>query len=147
MRASECLASYENSVCYNLRMGSGQGKSRRGQTVKPQLEDQAVRLPDLVSEARPGTKAQTITRTTLTERNWVDFLSSGGLEQVRVYQYYLGGNVKRKYSVDEHERVVGELFRDAVEVGAITLPSKYDREDFEFRSEEHTSELQSLRHL
>ena len=46
--------------------------------------------------------------------------------------YYLGKNPPLP-PVEDQEKVIKELFADMVGVGALTLPSPYKAEDFEFK--------------
>src|ERR1039458_10376774 len=92
-------------------MGSGKGKSRRVQTSLP-------------------AGAQVSEHMTFTEGKWNEFIDANDLMGVMMHDYYLGSTTK--CSKDEaYRRLVTEFFRDAVAVGAITLPSPYTVEDFE----------------
>src|ERR1022692_21084 len=91
-------------------MGSGKGKSRR-------------------AKASAGTADHVAYNTS----KWRKFTNSEGLWGMRVYDYYLGEGNDRYPTKEEHEKVMGELFRDAVDVGAFTLPSPYKAEDFVFQ--------------
>ena len=93
-------------------MGSGKGKTRR-------VGAAATRADLVVFE----------------QSLWQDFVSDSGLGDTPLAQYYLGRNVRR-YKGSEFERVLNELFADAVAVGAITLPPSYRAEYFIFAVEE-----------
>ena len=63
----------------------------------------------------------------------------GDLRDVSIYQYYLGktveivaGLVITKFTDKEYEKAVADLFADAVQVGALSLPEPYKAEDFRF---------------
>src|ERR1039457_6647606 len=88
-------------------MGSGKGRARRAQAKKSL---------DVVFNAT----------------KWYDFVQDGEVEQVRVDEYYLGGEDDGLDEAD-YERIYSELFADAVVVGAVSLPAGYAPDDFEFR--------------
>src|ERR1017187_8346567 len=92
-------------------MGSGKGKTRRAQAVarptKPKVKA-AVHHPE----------------------KWEEFIRAAGLEDVKVYDYYLGQRSSHSNSNLERSRVATELFEDAVAVGAIVLPKPYVIGDF-----------------
>jgi hypothetical protein len=114
---------YCKTQCYTMGMGAGKGKARRARMMP--------------SEAPSKNKA-----ITYKQGRWFEFLESNKLKKVGLYKYYLGegaimdrGGVARAgkgWNDDDHEKVVTELFADAVEVGMITLPEDYEVEDFEF---------------
>ena len=92
-------------------MGSGKGQSRRVQSA-------------VSSSAFPSVRCDS--------SQWAKFVRSIDLREMSLRDYYgivlppgflMGGAL---------DRVLQELFRDAVAVGAIALPSFYHAEDFEF---------------
>jgi hypothetical protein len=92
-------------------VGSGRGKSRRAQ---------AVAVPS--SQATSGA--------TWDVNEWRKFVIDRGINQVSLYEYYLGREHDINCDDSEYSKVAQELFCDAVEVGAITLPANYDADDF-----------------
>src|ERR1022692_4702623 len=103
-------------------MGSGKGAVRRSQTVKlrPNAHagenDPAWKFPGVVGY-EPD--------------KWTEFVSGGVLGPVRVDKYYLG-RIPRPKKNGDYEKIIAELFADAISVGAVVLPSPYVAEDFEF---------------
>ena len=93
-------------------MGSGKGQTRRARTSTPAPQP----LP-VAGELK---------------QKWAEFISDSELQMVSLYQYYLRKSSRKILYVD-YERVVSELFQDAVAVGAIVLPSAHSVEDFEFK--------------
>src|ERR1035437_2603264 len=94
-------------------MGAGKGKTRRVQT-------------QIVAAEKP-----TLTATWLQEK-WKDFVCAGGLENVKIHQYYLGSD---DVSTDkDYLRMVNELFEDSLLAGAIILPSGYGTNSFTFET-------------
>ena len=61
---------------------------------------------------------------------WDEFVRSNGLEEVKVYHYYLG-STPDEITEEVYEKLLSNLFADAAAVGALTLPSPYRPEDFE----------------
>ncbi len=107
-----------NLFCYNNHMGSGQGKSRRGQVVSPRLEAQAsTRTPVPAAQRRNHLAV-------FQEQKWAEFLKKSDLEGTTIIKYYLGSVPKTLVEAD-YEKMITELFADAVTVGAILLPVQY----------------------
>ena len=110
-------------MCYDGDMGSGRGKTRRAKTgIFPS------------STTKSGFPTATYEPAKLEE-----FLRRSAVADVNTYEYYLGPerayapvNERQRPDVD-HEKVLAEVFADAVEVGAIVLPDSYATEDFSFR--------------
>jgi hypothetical protein len=96
-------------------MGSGKGKSRR------------------TSGLKPAVKAQ---RTPFNEITWNDFVEDGGLKNFNLYKYYDVvdelGEPRQQPTGADYEKVIWELFADAVAVGAIILPDTLAASDFIF---------------
>ena len=70
---------------------------------------------------------------TIDTKKWeVDFVRKQKLRKVNVFEYYLGG-VPQGVTSRDCEYVVTDLFRDAVAVGALTLPAPFIPEDFTFQ--------------
>ena len=97
-------------------MGSGKGKNRRAQapsaTSNPETTEHVAYDAD----------------------KWREFTNSEGLWGMRVYDYYLGEGNDRYPTKKEYEKVMSELFQDAVDVGAFSLPSPYKAKDFVFQA-------------
>ena len=119
-------------------MGSGKGKSRRGRAVRPQMNTQTVAAPGTLT-ARDEVRWLRIMRASKLEVGfdmdvWRRFIAANGLSKVNVYKYYqVSVNSALPLRLADYERVLTELFADAVTVGAIVLPGAYKPEDFEFR--------------
>jgi hypothetical protein len=96
-------------------MGSGKGKTRRAQSTEPKSHPQAA---------------------TCDKDKWYEFINSSQLKNVQVYEYYFKNSEEPDFldTDADREKVIKELFADFVAVGAITLPSKYDVADFEFKT-------------
>ena len=103
-------------------MGSGQGRTRRSRAATARLNAPAASSPSDVP-----TRGAVFNR-----QKWQVFLRESDLEGMSLHKYYLG---KKDSHVPDYqlEKVVTELFADAVEVGAIILPSPYKPADFEFK--------------
>src|ERR1039458_1220389 len=95
-------------------MGSGQGKQRRTRAVASRKS------------------AGSLKAVKYDHAKWEEFVICNGLKSVRVYEYYIGRGISHHDSDAERNKVVNELFADAVEVGAIFLPSSTKVEDFQF---------------
>src|ERR1035437_2239014 len=91
-------------------MGSGRGKTRRAQVV---------------GGARP---------TLPSLQKWRTFVDQGRLKNIALGDYYLGAE-PATVGAPEFEVIVRELCRDAVSVGAITLPPSMQIEDLAFKIE------------
>src|ERR1035437_7383849 len=104
-------------------MGSGKGKSRRARAAHSDQVSAPAATPAVL----------------YSPEKWKEFAENGELERVRILRYYLGQIPQRntKISLEElnelYEKAATELFTDAVAVGAITLPSPYSVDDFEFK--------------
>ena len=124
-------------------VGSGKGKARRARTVVPVSPRLAAGSKDRKSKARKseagakssksadGAKKQELDVGFYRGR-WDRFVTDSGMQNKSLYGYYLG------YCPDypdeaENEKVLAELFADAVDLGAITLPSPYKLEDFQLK--------------
>ena len=114
-------------------MGSGSGKARRALGSQPKLKlkaQQVMRAP--VPDA---------SGIAVDEGKWDGFVASAGLSDLGMYSYYLGDESVALLVPGSSEElldgmvveVVGELFADAVSVGAIVLPYPYNAADVEFR--------------
>ena len=102
-------------------MGSGKGKARRVQAVasaKGAAEDVAY-----------------------DEAKWIEFVENSAASDVLAFQYYLGLDENDGKSAGEYEKAVGELFADAVTVGAIKLPPAYIVTDFSFAIDSSVSKI------
>ena len=66
---------------------------------------------------------------------WTEFVRSQELEETTLPCYYLGSRRKKVHGDTERSKIVQELFQDAVEVGAISLPTTYAANDFELITE------------
>ena len=108
-------------------MGAGQGRSRRVQT----------------SPASTAVKKQL--PVTFDGKKWAAFVTKNGLSNVSVTKYYLKVP-PRSPGVPEREKVMLELFADAVQLGAITIPSSYIWKDFEFKRVNNLKVEAVLRH-
>src|ERR1035437_4061705 len=86
-------------------MGAGKGKTRRGQ---------AVAATGIVVY-QPG--------------NWRQFVKDSELSTVKLHQYYLG-ETPQQLSDADYEKLTGELFADAVNIGAINLHGTHTTTDF-----------------
>ena len=68
---------------------------------------------------------------------WNDFVNGAGLERVRMDRYYLGkalpGNLTKRTQLG-CEKLLTNLFADAILAGAVVLPGPYSYEDFVFRT-------------
>src|ERR1039458_2453749 len=89
-------------------MGSGKGRSRRTQVV--------------------GAAAKQVT---FEIAKWDGLLEDMGVSNVNLHQYYLGGAPQHMTNAG-YEKLIAELFSDAVLAGAIILPSGRNVDDFEF---------------
>ena len=66
-------------------------------------------------------------------RKWEEFVADNSLADVLLCDYYLGGSLpagQRGWA--SHEKLLAELFKDAMAVGAVVLPSPYMADDFGF---------------
>src|ERR1035437_6498353 len=102
-----------NISCYNYRMGSGKGKTRRVQAT---------------------TSGTAVEEVVLVEKKWASFLEDNHIGRIKVYKYYFD-NIPQQPVASDYEGAITELFADAVSVGAITLPSPYNVESFQFKIE------------
>ena len=99
-------------------MGAGQGKMRR--VLRPGLESGA--------QAKAA-----VNRASFDRAKWEKFVAESGLERVRISDYPLGRDAEvTVLLITPHQKMVTELFQDAVAVGALTLPDAYGAEDFQF---------------
>ena len=71
----------------------------------------------------------TRTNTSLEKTKWAKFVKKGKLQNMNVYHYYLG-RTPGQVSEAEREKILDELFKDAVAVGALLLPRDYEAKDF-----------------
>ena len=101
-------------------MGTGRGKTRRASGLQPQLKTQG----NIYTDGPPTVIFQ--------REKWLEFLRSTGVQSVKLQQYYLGRTAKDLQSAD-YEKIVTELFADAVASGALTLPAPHKAEDFKFQ--------------
>src|ERR1017187_6209721 len=101
-------------------MGSGRGKNRRAAALIVTRQDQVLFGQGLLKNPVVYDPAA-----------WQDFVRESELGSVPIAEYYLGRNAQH-YTGPEHEKVMDELFADAVAVGAITLPPSYKAQSFTF---------------
>ena len=101
-------------------MGSGKGRIRRAQVAVAVSSTQETTLSSGVSYSM---------------RAWQKFVYENELGKMKLYRYYLGGTPK-DCGVAEHEKVITELFKDMVAVGAINLPEPHQASEFVFRMAE-----------
>src|ERR1035437_10351366 len=73
-------------------------------------------------------------QSTLDKEKWKEFISGSGIEEVRLYQYYLG-KIPQSLTAEEYETILTGLLADLVEVGALTLPGTTSVDDFGFAVE------------
>src|ERR1022692_3423647 len=109
-------------------MGSGKGKSRRAHSSSDPIT--VVPIPDI--DAAPVVA-------TYERQHWEDFLQNSGLGNIRMLPYYFKDapttvtakvfNHPVSLTDSEYEKAYTELFRDAVEVQAISFSGPYDVED------------------
>jgi hypothetical protein len=92
-------------------MGSGKGKTRRVQAT---------------------TAGAAVKEVVLVEKKWTSFLEDNHIGRIKVYKYYFD-NIPQQPAASDYEAAITELFADAVAVGAITLPSPYSTESFQFK--------------
>src|ERR1039458_6255214 len=98
-------------------MGSGKGRAKRAQGIPASKALPRGPQPLIVS---PG------------QQKWHDFVANSELEDVNIHEYYLGHTYPSP--TDEgYEKMVTELFADAVEVGAVVIPDELRAEDFTFK--------------
>ena len=98
-------------------MGSGKGQSRRVQT-----RAWASPTPEVVFSLP----------------EWEQFVKGSEVNNMKLQQYYLG-RVAKIMRNEDHQMIITELFRDAVAMDVISLPSSYSSEDFEFIMEDMKS--------
>jgi hypothetical protein len=92
-------------------MGSGRGQQRR------------ARINAVASEAAYDKKV------------WEEFAQAEGIADLKLYEYYLDGDASwigedKQLADAPAEKIINELFSDAVEIGALVLPAGYTRDDF-----------------
>lgn len=95
-------------------MGSGSGKVRRAR----------------------ATSVGNGTAVLCDKQKWEEFVSSQGLEQLTLQEYYLGDSGlsgKSQHTTERYKKIHIELFKDAVTVGAINIPNPYTVDDFKFK--------------
>ena len=113
-------------------MGSGKGQSRRvHSSANGSIEGNCASGMLYHSQGH----VETIIRQVHAEHAWSDFIHGGGLGGVPLHEYYLEGRfggAGPKYPA-RCEKVLAELFADAVAVGAIVLPSPYVSDNFVFK--------------
>ena len=97
-------------------MGSGRGQTRRAQTV-------AETTKTANTTGKPVTFKQ---------KKWEKFARDSKLNSNKLQQYYLGKSTSVLMTDTDYEQVLSELLADAATVGAITIPSPHQAEDFEF---------------
>src|ERR1017187_7003246 len=102
-------------------MGSGKGKMRRVGSACCNLEDQPVIATSEVAGVVTEKWAQ-----------WQQFTWGSSSADVSLHEYYLG-HAPEDITDEEYEKLLAELFADAVVVGAIALPDPYKPADFSFR--------------
>jgi hypothetical protein len=98
-------------------MGAGKGKNKRAQALKA------------VAKSRPALEVflrNSMQNEFMNHGNWDEFVNKTG--RAPLQQYYLGGE-KESLSDEDYEKILAELFSDAVTVGAIILPDRYEAED------------------
>ena len=59
-------------------------------------------------------------------------MNQSGVSDTSIYDYYLKDTPSAVPTDSEHEKVISELFADAVEVGAIVLPAQNETDNFRF---------------
>src|ERR1039458_6030892 len=93
-------------------MGSGQGKSRRAQSAQGARSLHPIRYDGV---------------------RWAEFLQSINLKEMTLFEYYSYKIQTFPFvALADREEVIRELFHDAVDVGALTLPGSYQAQDFDF---------------
>ena|ERR1035437_2933334 len=93
-------------------MGAGQGKTRRASGLQPTTEPAVI-----------GTMVD--------ERAWKTFVAQSLPPSTKLFSYYLGKDAATSESID-YQKLVSELFADAVAVGAVLLPAPLTADKFEF---------------
>ena len=99
-------------------MGAGKGQTRR---VQGRVSG--------VRHAPVKTKATKWVKVKFNRSEWAQFLKDSRLANVNIYKYYLG-SIPSKITFEDYDKVLTELFADAVEVGAVVLPEPYKAADF-----------------
>lgn len=114
-------------------MGSGKGKTNRELTTKPQpgtLTAAAYKRIE-ASFGIPNDEA-----VNMEPEQWTEFVKGSGIQNVKLNQYYLGKNFDNGTN-DEYEQIMAEVFTDMIAAKAITLPSPYTPDYFQFKMEEN----------
>lgn len=114
-------------------MGAGKGKSRRSQTNKSHLSSQTTATEALLSGQW----------TTCKYEKWQEFVKDSGLVKTQIAKYYLG-EINRELAAFEYEKILAEMFADAVAVAALVLPDKYEINDLKFAVKQTTYDHQVL---
>jgi hypothetical protein len=96
-------------------MGNEQAQIKQAQPSGP--ESATIPILDNLARYAPPT--------------WYEFVKNSGLKKVSLHEYYLG-YASRQLTDKEYEKLLTELFRDAVVLGVIVLPTSYTAEDFQF---------------
>src|ERR1039457_911102 len=99
-------------------MGSGKGQSRRAQVV--------IKQEDLQDDGQPtpGSIVRAALPLIFGGKKWQGFIDDNNLRNVSTTRYYLGAAPGR-LMMHDREKVINELFKDAIAVGAIVLPPNY----------------------
>src|ERR1035437_2972496 len=127
-------------------MGSGKGRTRRisaasrNLSVAPVASASNERASAQMTSAAASYAAMTSAgpqerRVVFKVSLWDEFVDPAGVGDVRLREYYLGQAPKvqpRDLTDAECELILGGLFADAVDVGAIKLPKPHKAEDFQF---------------
>ena len=108
-------------------MGSGRGQSRRARTSLARVDLQDDGQPT------PGSIVRAALPLTFDGKKWQSFVDDNGLRNINVTKYYLGSYPASPMMISHREKVITELFKDAVAVGAIVLPPNCIAHDFEFK--------------
>lgn len=64
-------------------------------------------------------------------QKWSDFLTSTGIADIELFEYYFG-STPATVKIEHFNKLIQEVFLDAVDAGAIQLPQKIKAEDFGF---------------
>ena len=93
-------------------MGSGKGKTRR---------------------ALASVHGRPLETVAFYEDKWAEFVENSELKKVPLTQYYCGEDLSfAQITRADHEKMMTEIFKDAVEVGAIVLPEPFTADNFQF---------------
>ena|ERR1039458_2632387 len=123
-------------------MGSGKGKSKRVGASRPVFGTQSAAA---LSPARIlSNKSGAVQDVVLSRNAWARFVKHSGLKNVGLHEYYFGGKQSSGLVDAQYIKVVGDLFADAVSVGAIVLPSPYEPDDFMITVSDYMGQLDAV---